>query len=244
MKEAPWLLAPEGELEQGSRVVLDSMEARHAGGPLRLETGARVVLTDGAGSVASGTLVLKPRGAAEVDVETSQKVERPSCGISLAMALLAGPAMDLVVQKAVELGVDRLTPVWCTRSQIGLKRAATRSDHWLRISRQALKQCRRPWAMEMAQPVTLANLLEQANPAHGVVADPGGGTVDELPRSRERVLLIGPEGGFSADEEGLIRSSGWSRLKLGAHVLRAETAAIAGVAVLSTADHRLHSTDD
>lgn len=244
MKNSPWLLASEGELEPGRRVVLDPVEARHAGGPLRLETGARVVLTDGAGSVASGSLLRRPRGAAEVVVDSVERVARPVPRLGLAVALLAGPAMDLVAQKSVELGVDRLTPVWCDRSQIGLKRAATRMDHWLRISRQALKQCRRAWAMELAQPMTLIDLFKHADPSHGVVADPYGGTVDELPRGRERVLLIGPEGGFSPDEEDLIRDSGWSRLRLGTHVLRAETAAIAGAAVLGAADHRLHSTDD
>ena len=157
---------------------------------------------------------------------------------------LRGAAMDVVAQKAVELGVERLFPVWCARSQISMKRAATRIDHWLRISRQALKQCRRAWSMELMQPLTLVDLLGLAEADHGVVADAGGGTLDQLPPSRERILLIGPEGGFSPEEEGLINDSGWSKLRLGNHVLRAETAAIAGAAILSEADHRLNSTDD
>jgi 16S rRNA (uracil1498-N3)-methyltransferase len=251
MKTTPWLLTSEGTLEAGRRVVLEAVEARHARGALRLETGMPVVLTNGAGSVASGRLVIERRGVVEVAVETVNHVSRPSPGISLAVAILAGPAMDMVVQKAVELGVDQLVPVWCARSQLSLKRAATRMDHWLRISRQALKQCRREWAMELAAPMTLVGLLGLVDADRGVVADPCGGTVEELHRSRERVLLIGPEGGFSPEEDVLINESGWSKVRLGNHVLRAETAAIAGVAILGDANHRqygresgLNSTDD
>ena len=244
MKQAPWLLASEGELEDGCRVILDHVEARHVRGALRLETGDPVVLTDGVGSVAPGRLFIERRGVAEVAVDSVSRVPRPAAGLSLAVAVLAGPAMDVVAQKAVELGVERLFPVWCARSQISMKRAATRIDHWLRISRQALKQCRRAWSMEVAPPLTLVDLLELVDADRGVVADAGGGTLDQLPRSRERLLLIGPEGGFSPEEEGLIDQSGWPKLRLGSHVLRAETAAIAGAAILIEADHRVDSTDD
>lgn len=232
VKQAPWLLASQGELEEGSRVVLDAVEARHVRGALRLKTGDQVVLTDGSGSVAPGRLFVDGRGAVEVEVESVNHVPRPDAGLGLAVAILAGPAMDVVAQKAVELGVERLTPVWCTRSQISLKRAATRVDHWLRISRQALKQCRRAWAMELAPPMTLVDLLGLIDADRGVVADAGGGTPDDLPRGGKRVLLIGPEGGFSPQEQDLIKNSGWPKLRLGNHVLRAETAAIAGAAVL------------
>ena len=146
MKQAPWLLASAGELEPGRRVVLDSTEARHAGGSLRLISGDRVVLTDGAGAVASGSLTTQRRGAAEVVVHTVDPLPRPATGLTLAVAVLAGAAMDLVAQKAVELGVERLIPMCCQRSQISVKRAVNRMDHWHRIGRQALKQCRRAWA--------------------------------------------------------------------------------------------------
>lgn len=238
MKQPPWLLAASGELEEGRRVVLDGDEARHASGPLRLNTGSPVVLTDGAGSVAAGSLVIERRGAAEVVVESVGRVPRPIPGLSLAVAVLAGSAMDVVAQKAVELGVDRLIPVCCARSQLSLKRAATRVDHWRRISRQALKQCRRAWAMDVASPASLAELLQLADADRGVVADAGGGTLAELPRRRERVLLIGPEGGFSAEEDAALDAAGWPRLRFARHVLRAETAAIAGAAILSEFNHR------
>ena len=156
MKHPPWLLASPGELVAGRIVVLDSMEARHVAGPLRMRLGDRVFVTDGAGAVASGTLSLLGRSAAEVSIDAVEDRTPSAPGLTLAVALLAGSAMDLVIQKAVELGVERLLPVGCQRSQIGLKRAMTRMDHWHRIARQALKQCHRAWAMELAIPRPLA----------------------------------------------------------------------------------------
>lgn len=238
MKRAPWLLAAVGELEQGNRVVLGAEEARHAGGALRLKTGDRVVLTDGAGSVAPGRLFIERKGVAEVVVESVNRVPQPAMGLGLAVAVLAGPAMDVVVQKAVELGVERLIPVQCARSQLSLKRTATRMDHWLRISRQALKQCNRAWAMELTSPLTVVDLFQRVDAACGVVAAAAGGTLDDLPPCAARVLLIGPEGGFSLEEEDLINASGWLKIRLGDHVLRSETAAIAGAAVLGQTNHR------
>lgn len=233
MKHPPWLLAPEGELEAGRIVVLDSKEARHVKGPLRLKSGDRVIVTDGVGTVASGVLRFRGRCDAEVGVETVDHRPPPAPGQTLAVAILASSAMDLVIQKAVELGVERLFPVCCERSQIGRQRAAARMDHWRRISRQALKQCRRAWAMDLAMPCLLTELIEGDVTNRGVVAHPEGGTVGELPPDRGGLLLIGPEGGFSDEEEREFDSTGWPRVCLGRYLLRAETAAIAGVALLS-----------
>ena len=244
VKQAPWLLATTGELETGRRVTLDPAEARHAGGALRLKSGDLVVLADGMGSVASGTITLRGRGVAEVMVQGVDQLPPPTPGLALAVAVLAGTAMDLVAQKAVELGVERLTPVCCERSQMGLKGAMNRVEHWRRISRQALKQCRRAWAMELAPPTTLADFTNDPATANGAVAHPAGDRIEELPPDRVGLLLIGPEGGFSPDEERALEDAGWPRVCLGPHVLRAETAAIAGAAVFSSHRRReLHSND-
>lgn len=246
MKQAPWLLAEAGELSAGETVVLDAAESRHAKGPLRLAPGRVVVLTDGAGRVAEGTLSMLRRGRAEVRIESVLDEPTPIAGLTLAVGVLAGSAMDLVVQKAVELGVERLVPVCCQRSQLGLERAATRLDHWTRIARQALKQCRRAWALEITQPLVLDGFVARVGQGGGVVAHPGGRRVDEIDLPRPPVLLVGPEGGLSGEEEKLLKSHEWSRLRLGPHVLRAETAAIAGAAVLSIrleGETGLHSSD-
>ena len=243
VKQAPWLLAAEGELEIGRRVTLNPTEVRHAGGALRLRSGDHVVLADGVGSVASGTITLRGRGVAEVLVQEVDHLPPPTPSLALAVAVLAGAAMDLVAQKAVELGVERLTPVCCERSQMGLKRAMNRVEHRRRISRQALKQCRRAWAMELTPPTTLTDFANNPASAKGTVAHPAGDRIEEIPQNRVGLLLVGPEGGFSSDEERALDAAGWPRVCLGPHVLRAETAAIAGAAVFSSHLKGLHSTD-
>ena len=90
---------------------------------------------------------------------------------------------------------------------------------------------------------TLLMLVNDPAIAHGILAHPDGGTIDELPPGRVGPLLIGPEGGFTPDEEGVLEDEGWPRVRLGRYVLRAETAAIAGAAVFSFHREGLHSTD-
>lgn len=232
MKQAPWLLGGERLFEEGATVRLDPVETRHASGALRLATGAEVVLTDGEGAVARGVISLTRRGPAEVVVDAVETIARPPCGLTLAVGILAGSAMDPVVQKAVELGVDRLVPVCCRRSQLGRKRAASRLDHWDRLSRQALKQCRRAWAMTVSPPVAMEELVAEVDHGRGIVAHPDGILARELSPDPHSVLLVGPEGGFAPEEVELLEAEGWRRLRLGPYVLRAATAAVAGAAVL------------
>jgi 16S rRNA (uracil1498-N3)-methyltransferase len=234
VKQAPWLLVRPGELAAGRAVKLEPAEARHATGALRLTPGREVLLTDGAGGVGFGVLTLARRGRAEVSVDRVDRVPAPVSGLTLAMAVLAGGAMDLVVQKAVELGVRRFVPVCCDRSQFGRERAVERTDHWTRLAMQALKQCRRAWAMEIEAPISMTDLVATTESNRGIVADADGDRVKTFePISADPILLVGPEGGFSPEETSAIEAAEWPRICLGPHVLRAETAAIAGVAVIT-----------
>jgi 16S rRNA (uracil1498-N3)-methyltransferase len=107
-----------------------------------------------------------------------------------------------------------------------------RGDHWRRISLQAIKQCRRSWAMEVGEGLSPSELVAQTRAECGVLAVRAGAGAAALRPAPERVLAVGPEGGFSAAEESLFAVAGWQRLSLGPHVLRAETAAVVGAAVL------------
>lgn len=233
MKDPPWLLVESGLLEVGTRLELDSAEARHAAGPLRLRNGDRVVLADGAGAVAEARLcaVARNRVEAEVCQVTSEPLPAGE-GVTLALAVVETRALEWAVQKAVEVGVRTFVPMLTERTQAGRRDVVRRSPHLERVARQALKQCRRAWAMRIADPDTLAGVVERAPPAAGVAADRDGGAASDLPAADGWVLAVGPEGGFSADEVRLFAKHGWHRLWLGPHVLRAETAAIVGAAVL------------
>ena len=208
MKASPWLLAESGDLEAGRTVVLDPIEARHLVGPLRRRQGDEIVLADGHGSVAEAKLVAIGKERVEAEIVAVRCEPRPASG-----------------------GVGRFVPMETGRAQVRGKDLAGRVEHWRRIALQALKQCRRPWAMDVGNVVRLADLVEGSEEA-GVVADREGSSIGELPEGAGALLMVGPEGGFTSEESELFDCRGWPRLRLGPHILRAETAAVVGGAMM------------
>jgi 16S rRNA (uracil1498-N3)-methyltransferase len=239
MKSPPWLLVEPGALDSGKLMELDLSEARHLAGSLRRRVGDAVVLADGRGSVARATLVEIERNRVRAEVSSVHHEPAPQArGVTLAVALIEGKAMDWAVQKAVEVGVHRLVPLESERAQRRARDLGRRVEHWRRISLQALKQCHRPWAMEITDVVTVADLIDSAA-GSGVVADADGRTIEELPDDAGTLLAIGPEGGFALSEIGLFDRHGWPTLRLGPHVLRAETAVVVGGASMVARWERL-----
>jgi 16S rRNA (uracil1498-N3)-methyltransferase len=144
--------------------------------------------------------------------------------------------MDWAVQKAVEVGVRVFVPLLAGRSQPPSEAIAKRLGHWRRLARQAIKQCRRAWEMELTQPCSPSELVVSRGAELGMAADREGLGLAEIPAASSRLLAVGPEGGFSADELRLFEGAGWPRVCLGRFVLRAETAAIVGAAMLVARD--------
>jgi 16S rRNA (uracil1498-N3)-methyltransferase len=103
------------------------------------------------------------------------------------------------------------------------------------VALQALKQCRRPWQMEVASPQPLGAMVSRMGGAVGLVADLAGGPLAEQGRQLPEVLVVGPEGGLTAEERQLLAEAGWPSVRLGHWVLRAETAAVVGAAMLMAA---------
>lgn len=227
-----WVLVPPGAIVTG-RVVVDGEEASHLVRVRRRVVGAEVVLADGAGTRGLGHVVEVGRRSVVIDVRTVDATTAPAGpGLTLAMSVLHGSAMDLTVQKAVELGARGLRPVVTARAQLSSQAAELRRGHWQRVALQSLKQCRRAHAMEVLPPCGLAELVAGRAERRGTVADPAGGAVSSLEASHAEVLLVGPEGGFDEGELRILDEAGWPGLNLGPHLLRAETAAVAGLAVL------------
>jgi len=227
----PWLLVAPESLTDETRIALDAEESRHVRDVLRCGVGEHLVLADGRGTIARAELVRCRRSRVEAIVIERTRMPEPSGpGVELALGVLHGRAMDWAVQKAVEVGVRRFLPLACERAQVSVRAAGARRAHWCRLARQALKQCRRAWEMEVAAPVQLADLLVAGRP--GLVADPAGGTWPAVGSGARATLVVGPEGGLSPEEQEQLADAGWVRLRLGPHTLRAETAAIVGAALL------------
>jgi len=243
MKSPPWLLVTPGLAESGRSVRLDAAEARHVTGPLRRRPGDEVVLIDGAGVVARAVLRTAKTEVVEAEI-VDMRVEEPQRGegVTLALAVVGNRAVDWAIQKAVEIGVRRVLPVVTDRTQVKGSALSGRAEHWRRVALQALKQSHRPWAMEIADIGPLVEVVDsEIFGPDGIVADREGVALADLPPSAGRLLVVGPEGGFSKDEGRLFADREWQRLKLGSNVLRTETAAVVGAAMLVARDEGRNS---
>jgi 16S rRNA (uracil1498-N3)-methyltransferase len=154
-------------------------------------------------------------------------------GPELGLALIRGPRFDWAVEKAAELGCTRLVPLTLARS-VPLGRGADRRLRWGRLAEEARKQCGRPTPMIVAEPASLADWLAErpAQGPPGLLMDLSAAPfpVDANPRS---ALLVGPEGGLTAEEKNLAMERGFEPVSLGRATLRSETAALAALARLA-----------
>lgn len=236
MKQRPWLLIDDLDGSPGETVELEEAEARHAAGALRCRQGDEVILADGRGTVAVAVLRELATKRLSVELLTIDRKDPPGGhGVTLGLAIIDRSAMDWAVQKAVEIGVRRFVPVICERTQGRGRDLSSRLGHWRRIAMQALKQCRRPWSMEVDDPQELAAYIERYRD-RGLMADADGRSLPEIPGGLTGALAVGPEGGFSAAEFDLFERNGWPRVRLGINTLRAETAAVVGAAMLIARD--------
>jgi 16S rRNA (uracil1498-N3)-methyltransferase len=201
--------------------VLDGGDHHHLVRVLRLRPGSDVTAGDGAGGWRPCRLT---EGRALEIAGPTIREPRPEPPITVAFALVKGERPELAVQKLTELGVDRVVPFVAGRSVVRWEpaRADRQVERWRTIARQAAMQCRRTWLPEVA-PVAAFDSVAALPGA--VLADATG-----APPTLDRpVVLIGPEGGWTPEE----RASGLPTVRLGAHVLRAETAAITAGAILT-----------
>jgi len=219
-------------LDPDHELVLEPSEAQHVMRVLRRRRGDKVVLADGEGAVASAVLETVTRDGVVARVSSVERHPTPAgCSLVLGVGVLAAQAMDWAVQKAGELGCERLVPLLCERCQHAQTSAQGRMAHWRRISRQTIKQCHRPWCLQIEELTTLQELATRFA-RRGLVADPHGAHIRDLGLQLPTALAVGPEGGLTPGELALLDAAGWRRLQLGRYVLRSETAVVAGAAVV------------
>ena len=224
-----FLVSP--ELLSGSRAVLTGMEFHHLR-VRRLHTGSEVILTDGRGHQRAGVLVVLERQQAVVALRPEEPPQRESrLRLVLAQAALKADKMDLIVEKATELGVSEILLFNCERS-IGHP-SPQRHARWQRIARGAMKQSQRSTAPSLVGPISFEQLLSRPEPLRllfwegefvASLADVNG--------APEAILaVVGPEGGFSAAEIEQAAARGFHAVGLGPRTLRAETAALVAAAL-------------
>jgi len=156
--------------------------------------------------------------------------------VTLLLAVFKFDRMEWAIEKCTELNVSSIVPVIARRTEKHLAQAAEkRVERWRRIAHEAAQQSRRLAAPEVASPQKLSDALQLESETKIVLAENERGTaLSEVLRSREvqsLALAVGPEGGWTCDELGEFERAGWASASLGETILRAETAAIAALAI-------------
>ena len=228
----------EHALHTGSELDLPENAANHLIRVLRLREGDPCVLFNGDGHDYQALVVSAGKRDARVRIESSQKLENESpLSITLVQGIARGEKMDLILQKATELGVAAVIPVEAERTEVKLDaaRAAKRIQHWHSVMVSACEQSGRAVVPSLAPPTALAKLQPLlAEDALRLTLDPQGqhGLRGLSLDSRSLVLAIGPEGGWSPRDRQVLEGFGFQGLRLGPRILRTETAGLAAIAAL------------
>jgi len=225
-------------LGKETRVELPPGPATHVARVLRLRVGDTLVLFDGEGRDYPGRLLVATRGQVQVAIGNPTAVEpKATLTVHLGIGVSKGERMDYAIQKAVELGVSHLCPLFTKRSVVRLNEARLekRQAHWRGVVVAACEQSGRRRLPELAPATTLERWLTQGHPCPLLLDHRSARSMPELPApGRALTLLVGPEGGLAPQERALARDSGFTPIRLGPRVLRTETAPLAALAAAQT----------
>ncbi len=226
----------DGEIKDGSSVRLGDDKLHYLSVVLKCRPGERVIVTDSAGNVHTAVISSLHRKEAILIIgKRHEPLAEPPIDIILLQGLLKGDKMDLVVQKATELGVKRILPLVTERSQL---RDTRKTVRWRKIAEEASRQCGRRVIPAIEMPVDFAMVFDDALfcragciifwEQQGI---PYSSSLRQFRDRQQLVLCVGPEGGFSEREVTLAAGHKFIATSLGKRILRAETAAISALAI-------------
>lgn len=217
---------------------LDDDTAHYVRTVLRLKKDSSLIVFDGSGGEYAATIseASKKRVAVELGQRQERSVES-NLAINLGLAISRGDKMDWAVQKAVELGVNEIAPLVTERCVVQLKgdKREQRLAHWRKIVQHASEQSGRT-VLPALRPITDLNDWVDQQSGLRIFLDPYAETnLTQLrPQDHQVTLLSGPEGGFADHEREIAKAAGFLPVRLGARILRTETAALASIAALQT----------
>jgi 16S rRNA (uracil1498-N3)-methyltransferase len=218
------------------RVILPLGPSRHLIQVLRRHAGDPLILFNGDGRDFGCRILVAAKDAVQVQVEERTDLEPPpTLEIHLGIGVSRGERMDEVVQKAVELGVSRISPLFTKRSMVRLDgvRLQKRRKHWEGVLVAACEQCGRRRLAELATADSLARWLERRHPYSILLDHRSAAGLPELTvHSGALTLLVGPEGGLTPQERNLAKQAGFIPVRLGPRILRTETAPLAALAAI------------
>jgi 16S rRNA (uracil1498-N3)-methyltransferase len=224
----------------GATATLKGGEAHHLKNVLRLKPGNRITLFDGTGTTYEGAISRMSAETVTVNIDKINYEDNSRPRLHLGQALIITKKMDLIVQKATELGINSLTPFTSTFCSTR-EPSPGKQERWQRIALESCKQCNRPYPPEIKPLTTIKECLAEAarhdlkiifweETADLTLRDIGAMIKAEPPRSV--FFMIGPEGGLSDEEVAMAGQKGFRSATLGKQILRAETASLVGGAIL------------
>ncbi len=227
---------------------IDGAQAEHLARVLRAQPGMEADVVAGGRVFHAQVAAVTPAGEkSEVRFNlTAELVADPALPVTLVLAIYKFDRMEWAIEKATELGVTAIAPVIARRTEKHLAQAAAkRAERWRRIAHEASQQARRSDVPLIHDPVSLAQNVRAATGATRIVLAEQERTTtlrhaiaEAIAAAREEMpqleIAIGPEGGWAPDEEALFDASGWRAASLGPRIVRAETAAIAALAVIAS----------
>jgi 16S rRNA (uracil1498-N3)-methyltransferase len=225
---------------QSGRARITGPDAHHLTRVLRVEPGQQFEISDNHG-VYLAEVESARKDLVSFVVHEPLAVTEPVVRSTLLASLVRFERFEWIVEKATELGVERIVPLETERTEKGLRKAAEkRSVRWNRIAREASEQSRRARLPDIQDAVALTDALAiEADYRYLLEEATARPMLSVLPAARRTgvrvALLLGPEGGWTDRERELITSAGWCPVSLGHQILRAETAAIAGLAIINAA---------
>jgi 16S rRNA (uracil1498-N3)-methyltransferase len=224
----------------GPIITVSGEDVRHIATVLRMKTGDELLLCDGQGTEYAVKIVQMDRSTIRTEIASKSKTEIRLPRIVLGQGLPKSDKMDVIVQKATELGVAEIVPLVTERTIMKIKDEEKRITRWHKIAREAAMQSSRIDIPKVRGVQSLQNfllsLVSRPSTLHLLPWEEGGPPVKTVLRDgrnvKNIVVLIGPEGGFSKAEAELARDRGFHLVSLGPNILRTETAAIAVLSMI------------
>jgi 16S rRNA (uracil1498-N3)-methyltransferase len=233
---------------QIGRIDLPPAQTHHLRDVLRLKAGDVVEAFDDAGQTAQATVSAAGPGAMALEVSHVTPVPRSAFSWTVGAAVPKGPRADWMVEKLAELGTSAFVPLITARS-VSLP-ARTKLERWSRLAAEASRQSGRAGLMRLEPLAPLAQAMVELKKSAAAIwyfstsGDPMPiGEMMAKPRPGSLAMLVGPEGGWAAEEETSMDAAGWTAVKLTGSVLRIETAAIAAAAIVGVWRSKLDAPD-
>jgi 16S rRNA (uracil1498-N3)-methyltransferase len=214
-------------------VALRGDEAHHCVRVMRKKPGDRIMVFDGEGREGVAAITAASKSEVALELLSSSDTRKPAPEIEIAVGIPKGKSFELILQKAVELGVSRIQPLMSAQGNVrfGASEGEGKREKWQRVVLEACKQCGQKHLPQVARPLGLEEYLEQL-PSGGARfagallpgARPFRESLSGAGEPDRVVLLVGPEGDFSSTEYRMVEEAGFAGVSLGELILRTETA--------------------